>query len=232
MLNPKQPETESSNPLPELGNALRGDNRGEWETGAEPVVFVVDDDAEMRDRRVALTAELGWAVDAFADTAPFLKVFDPVRPGCLILDAHLPDTASVRLLEELEARKASLPVIATTTHAEVDHVVQMMRAGAFDVLQKPLSPARVLEAIRAAVARDVEAHRQHSEQDEVRRRLARLTRRERQVLNLVVAGMSSKAIAAELGLQEKTIEVYRSNINTTMKARNAVELVRLVSRVQ
>lgn len=201
-------------------------------TSAVPAVFVVDDDAEIRDRLGALAAELGYAAAPYAEAERFLRDFDAGRPGCLILDAHLPGAGSARLLAELTARKASLPVIATTTHADVADVVQMMRAGAFDVLQKPLAGARVRQAIQAAIARDLEAHRQHSEEDDVRRRLARLTRRERQVLGLVVAGMSSKAIAAELGLQEKTIEVYRSNINTTMKARNAVELVRLVNRVR
>ena len=195
-----------------------------------PVVYVVDDDAEVRDMIVGAARRLGFDTEAFVDVTSFLRQVDTTRPGCLLLDAHLPEGAALDAQRELAARKASLVVIATLGHLEIEHVVQVMRAGAYDILQKPLHRERLEHTVRQAVERDIALHEQRSEGDEVRRRIARLTRRERQVLELVIAGLSSKAIAAELGLQEKTVEVYRSNINVTMKARNAVELVRLVSQ--
>ena len=196
-----------------------------------PVVYVVDDDAEIRDIVTGVVGELGFDAQAFADVAAFLRMLDTTRPGCLVLDAHLPGGAALEVQHELASRKASLVVIATLGQLNIEHVVQMMRAGAYDILQKPLQVERLARTIQHAVERDLVLHQQRTEGDEVRRRISRLTRRERQVLELVIAGLSSKAIAAELGLQEKTVEVYRSNINMTMKARNAVELVRLVSQV-
>jgi two-component system response regulator FixJ len=197
----------------------------------DPTVFVVDDDAETRDVLCRLAASAGLATETYADAQTFLKHFEPGRVGCLVLDVQLYDMTGLQVQRELAARKIRIPVIVTTGYADLRVAIDAMRAGAFDVLEKPFAGERVVDSIRQAVAEHLRTLKSQSESQEVCRRYARLTPRERQVLELVVAGMTSKRIAAELGLQEKTIEVYRSRIKGTMEARNAADLVRLMTRI-
>ncbi len=196
-----------------------------------PTVFVVDDDAETRDVLRALVSSDGLVSEVYADASAFLKAFDPERCGCLILDARMHGMSGLELQKELTARRVSLPVIITTGYADLAVAIEAMRGGAFDVVEKPFVGQRLLDSVRQAIARHVQVCRGEAESQEIRRRYARLTAREREVLDLVVTGMTSRGIASRLGLQEKTIEVYRSRIKGTMQARNAADLVRLMGRI-
>jgi FixJ family two-component response regulator len=201
-------------------------------TDEEPTVFVVDDDAETREVLRALAASAGFAAEVYADAAAFLSNFEPGRCGCLVLDAWMQGMSGLELQKELAARKISIPVIITTGgYADLAVAIDAMKAGAFDVIEKPFVGQRLVTAVRRAIAQHLELRQVQAESQEVRRRYAKLTPRERQVLELVTAGMTSKGIASHLGLRQKTIEVYRSRIKSIMRARNAADLVRLMSGI-
>jgi two-component system, LuxR family, response regulator FixJ len=196
---------------------------------AAPTVFVVDDDAETQDVLRNLAASAGLASETYADARTFLRQLKPDHVGCLVLDVQLRDMTGLEVQKELAARKIRLPVIVTTGYADLKVAIESMRAGAFDVIEKPFVGPRVAASIRQAVERHLEVQTEEAKSQEIRRRYGRLTPREREVLELVVSGMTSRKIAAQLGLHEKTVEVYRSRIKGTMEARNAADLVRLVA---
>jgi two-component system response regulator FixJ len=193
-----------------------------------PTVFVVDDDAGLCESLRALAQSVGLAVEVYPNATVFLENLTSEPLGCLVLDVRLPGTSGLDLQEELIARGADIPIIMITGYPDVAVAVQAMKNGAFDFIEKPFSMQRILDSIQRAIAYQRGLHREHEQREEVRRRLAKLSRRERQIADLVAAGMTSSAIAAELGLQKKTVDVYRSHINKKMRARNAADLVRMV----
>jgi FixJ family two-component response regulator len=193
-----------------------------------PSVFLVDDDGDAREMIRLLVQSVGLAVETFANAEVFLKCFKPNCVGCLVLDVRMPVMSGLQLQKRLVARGVRMPIIMLSGAADVPMAVEAMKAGAFDFIEKPFRPQRLLDAIQQAVAQDVESGRLRAQSNDIQRRLAELTRRERQVLDLVVAGKTSNAIASELGIQRKTVELYRSRVNRTMRARNAAELVRMV----
>jgi two-component system response regulator FixJ len=194
----------------------------------EPVVFVVDDDFEVREYVRAAVGAAGFMVQAFADAGSFLQAFEPSRAGCLLLDARLDGMSGLELQDELAARRASIPVIVTSGHVDVSMVVKAMKAGAADVIQKPFNEDQLLNAVRLAVAEHLKARTECADRERIRERYALLTQRERQVAELVAAGMPSKAIATQLDVGQKTVEVYRSRVKHKMRARNAADLARLL----
>ena len=196
-----------------------------------PTVFVVDDDAETREQVCSFANSLGFAAEAYDSATRFLKAIDPSQLGCLVLDARMEGMTGADLQRELTERRIPIPVIVTTGYVETRMIIDTMKAGAFDVVEKPLKRERILDSIRQAVSRHGEVLKAQADSVEVRRRYMHLTPRERQVLDLVVSGLSTRAIASRLGLQEKTIEAYRWRIKSTMEARNAADLVRLVNQI-
>ena len=196
-----------------------------------PTVFIVDDDVETREQVCALVDTLGFAAESYADARSFLRTIKPGRIGCLVLDARLEGMSGIELLAELTARKISIPVIITTGYVETRLIIDSMKAGAYDVVEKPIKHDRLGESIRQAVDRHLEVLKAQMDSKEIRRRYSHLTPREREVLELVVQGLSTKAIAIRLGLQIKTVEAYRWRIKGTMEARNAADLVRLVNQI-
>jgi len=196
-----------------------------------PTVFLVDHDPDTRESLRLLARSIGLVVHTFANARAFLKAITPHRPGCVVLDVRMRGMTLPELQEQLAAREVYIPMIMTAGHADVPMAVNAMKAGAFDFVEKPFRGQRILDAIERAVAQDRRARASREQGDDIRARLARLTRRERQVLKLVAAGMTSGVIASELGLQSKTVEVYRSHINKKMKARNVADLVRLLHSV-
>jgi FixJ family two-component response regulator len=193
---------------------------------AGSIVWIVDDDSDARERIAAAATRYGAEARCYSDAALFLREFDSQQPGCLVFDAQLPGATGLKLLDELAARYMRVPMIATLGHVDVELVVRLMRTGAFDALEKPILQERLVQAISQAVAHDREQRQAAHVHEEIRQRAKRLTRRERQVLELVMAGMGSKAIAAALELCERTIEIYRSRIKKKMQTRNAADLVR------
>ena len=194
----------------------------------EPTVFIVDDDEAMRDALDTLIRSVGMRTSLHASADEFLAAYDPEQPGCLVLDVRMPGMSGLDLQDALAEQGIKLPVIIITGHGDIPMAVQAMRAGAVDFLEKPFREQELLHRIHQAVEQDARAQQDRAAKAEITARLASLTPREGQVLDLVVAGKPNKAIAGELGLSHKTVEFHRAKIMDKMRADNVAELVRMV----
>ena len=193
----------------------------------EPTVFVVDDDPAMRESLRWLLQSVGLAVETHAGAAAFLSSYDPSRSGCLVLDMRMPGMSGLNLQDELIARRITLPIIIITGYAEVPTAVRALKRGAVDFIEKPFSDELLLDRIRQAIETDRQTRDAEAQRAEVTVRFAQLTPREREVMELVIAGKANKVIAAELGLSPKTVEVHRANVMRKMAVDSVAELVRL-----
>ena len=195
-----------------------------------PTVFVVDDDAAVRKAVSRLLRSAGMAVAVFACPRKFLAQYDPVTPGCLVLDIAMPGFNGLQLQTALGEKGSVLPIIFLTGHGDVSKSVQAMKHGAFDFLTKPVSARNLLPAIRAAIERDAVARRKQAKFSEIRARLDTLTPREREVLEHVVAGKLNKQIAGDLGITEATVKMHRARVMAKMNVQSVAELARLTER--
>jgi FixJ family two-component response regulator len=193
----------------------------------EPTVFVVDDDRAMRESLSWLLDSVGLRVRSYATAADFLAEHDPAQPGCLVLDVRMPGMSGLDLQAELARRGVELPTIVITGHAEVSMAVRAVKAGAIDFIEKPFSDQLLLDRVRQALEIDLEAREVRRRREDARRRLATLTAREREVLNLVVAGKANKEIASALGVSPKTVEVHRAHVMSKMYVDSLAELIRI-----
>lgn len=194
-------------------------------------IVVVDDDAEVREYVRRLGTVHGLKVETFPDADTFLRTFVPQTTGCILLDAHLELLDGPAILRELRARKIFTPVIVTIGQVDIATVVEAMRGGAFDVLGKPFGERQVIATVQRAIAEEARRRNRDADHEAIRNRFGRLTAREREVAELVVAGLSSRGIAGTLNVGEKTVEVYRSRIKRKMNARNSADLARLLQCV-
>jgi len=194
-----------------------------------PIVYVIDDDDAVRDVLRWLIESVGLQVESFARAANFLEAYQPARPGCMLLDIRMPGLSGFDLQEELANRQISIPIIVITGYAEVAMAVRALKAGAFDFVEKPFNHQILLDRVRAAIEVDQKAHQTRLQRAEGAARLARLTPRQREVLDLLMAGKPSKAIATELGLSRKTVDVHRAQIMGRMEAESLAHLFRLVT---
>jgi two-component system response regulator FixJ len=185
-------------------------------------VFVVDDDEAVRDSLTFLLKSGGYQVQAYASAPEALAEMKTAASGCVVTDVRMPGMSGVDLLRELRGRAHPLPVIVITGHGDVGLAVEAMKAGAADFIEKPFPE----EALLSAVARAL-APAESDAGDETAERLARLSQRERQVLALLVKGQLNKTVAYELGISMRTVEVYRANIMSKMRADSFAELVRM-----
>ena len=195
------------------------------------VVFVVDDDAAVRESLGRLIASVGLKVDVFPSARAFLDARRPDAPGCLVLDVRLPGLSGLDLQRELAETDAELPIIFITGHGDIPMSVRAMKAGAAEFLTKPFRQQDLLDAIRSAIERDRTMRADRAERAELRRRYASLTPRERDVLAWIVAGLLDKQIAAELGTSEATVKEQRGHVMAKMQAGSVAELVRIASRL-
>lgn len=191
-------------------------------------VFVVDDNLGVRNSVRALLESAGLTVETYASGEELLAAYDPGRPGCLLLDVRLRHRNGLDLQDELRRRKTMLPVIILTGHGTVPASVRALKAGAIDFLQKPVPPNVLLERIRAALAIDRQRRAATNERAVVTDHLAQLTPRERQVMDLLIAGRTSKVIAAALSLSVRTVEAHRRMVLYKMEVSSAAQLVRTV----
>ncbi len=194
---------------------------------SEPTVFVVDDDQSVRDSLRWLIESTGLAVETYPTARAFLDAHVEDRPGCILLDVRMPGISGLELQEQLTKQSLCQPIIIVTGHGDVQMAVRAMKFGAFDFVEKPFNDQLLLERIHQAIGEDTRRRERHAEVAEIRRRIDRLTPREREVLELVVAGKLSKQIAVELGLSEKTVEVHRAHIMSKMQADNVADVVRM-----
>lgn len=197
-------------------------------TDTEPTVFVVDDELPMCEALQWLLESAGLRVQTFNSAEAFLDVCRPDMPGCLVLDVRMRGMSGLDLQARMVHDKFTLPVIILTGHGDIPMAVRAMRNGVVDFLEKPVSDGVLLERIRAALEQDRATRQTMAQHADISRRLARLTPREHQVLEGVVAGKASKQIASELGIMEKTVEVHRKHIRQKVGVRCSVDLVRAV----
>ena len=199
---------------------------------AAATVFVVDDNVGVRKSLRALLESAGLAVETYASGEEFLAAYDPDRRGCLLLDIRLQHGSGLDLQDELGRRKAMLPIIVLTGHGTVSTSVRALKAGAVDFLQKPAPPKVLLERICAALDRDRQARAVTTEGAVVLERLARLTPREREVMDLLMAGKTSKEIAVTLNVSVRTVEGHRRAVLSKMNVSSAALLVRTMLSVR
>jgi len=190
-------------------------------------VHVIDDDVAVRQSLAFLLSTAGYAVRVHESATAFLEVLPGAQEGCVVTDIRMPGMDGLELQRRLQALKAALPVIVITGHGDISMAVQAMKAGAVDFIEKPFDDDVLLEAIRTALARHDHDVERQSRTAEVRRRAQSLSERERDVLAGLVAGKSNKIIAYELGISSRTVEVYRANVMTKMRANSLSELVRM-----
>ena len=196
-----------------------------------PVIFIVDDDARIREALSELLEAHGYRTAAFASAGDFVHAYKPDRPSALILDVELPDINGLDLQKQI-ADGAHPPIIFVTGHGDIPSSVQAIKRGAIDFLTKPISEVSLIRAIEAALAQDRQSRAARAGMAALRERYETLTPRERDVLPLVVSGLLNKQAAAELGISEVMLQLHRRNIMQKMGAGSLAELVRLAERLQ
>ena len=194
----------------------------------ESTVFLVDDDMEVRQSLTRLLASVNLPCQAFGNAREFLDAYDPARPGCLVLDVRMPGMSGIELQKHLVSKDIAIPVIIITGHGDIPMAVDALHRGAVSFLEKPVRPQHLLDEIQQALAQDVRRRELEKGREAVASHLALLTAREREVLDGVVAGKSTKAIASALNLSPKTIDFHRAKIMERMKADSVASLVRMV----
>jgi FixJ family two-component response regulator len=201
-------------PVPELVEPL------------EPIVYIIDDEAALRDSLKWLLESVGMRVQTYSRAQDFLAGYAPDQPGCLLLDIRMPEMSGLYLQRRLPDHGIDLPVIIITGHGDVPMAVAAMKYGALDFIEKPCNDQRLLDCVQTALARDQGRRRSRSHHREVSERFQTLTPREREVMERVAKGMPNQAIAEDLAITRKTVEVHRSRVMDKMSARSLSELIR------
>lgn len=195
----------------------------------EPTVYVVDDEVEMLHSLMRVFRQAGLHAETYSSAAAFLEAYDPQRPGCLLLDLHMPGINGLELQKILQDRHCNLPIVMLTGYGDVQTAVIAVKAGAVDFMEKPFDDKALVESVRHALELDKffrESRRKLAERDA---RLAQLTRREREVMDRMLEGKTSKAIASLLWVSVRTVEGHRATVMKKMQASNLLELLHLVS---
>ncbi len=193
----------------------------------EPTVYVVDDDPDMRDSLRWLMSTVGLNVRTFATAAEFLREFHPQGGGCLVLDVRMPGTSGLDLFEELTARGEGMPVLFITAHADVPMAIRAMKSGAVEFIEKPFNRQTLLEKVQRAIKEDAARRALLVDREAVRARFQALTGKEREVLGFLMDGRPNKAIATQLEITPRAVEMRRASLMKKLGARSLVELMRL-----
>lgn len=194
-------------------------------------VFIVDDDSSVRKALANLLCSVGVKVQTFGTAQEFLSSERPDAPGCLVLDVRLPGMSGLDLQRQLAEAKIQLPIIFITGHGDIPMSVDAMKAGAVEFLTKPFREQVLLDAIQQAVERDRSAYAQRAALAELRGRYESLTRREQEIMVLVVSGLMNKQIAGELGTTEATVKVHRAKVMHKLRADSLADLIRMAEKL-
>lgn len=195
----------------------------------EPTVFIVDDDEAYRDSLMELVASVGLPGECFASAQEFLERHDARHPGCLVLDVRMARLSGIALQARLKAAGATIPIVFISGHGDIQMAVAALKRGAVDFVEKPYREQQLLDAINEALVQDAEqraANDRAAAPADVADKLSGLTPRERETMELALAGKSSKAIAAQLGISYRTVELHRSRILEKLGAGSIAELAR------
>ena len=194
----------------------------------EPTVFIIDDDQEVREAIELLMKSVGLATRSFTSAQDYLDQFDPGLAGCLVLDVRMKGMSGLDLQERLGREPIHPPVIIITGHGDVPMAVRAVRAGAIDFIEKPFHDQTLLDAVHRAFDQDADNRGEASRLADIQERLTRLTPREREILEQVVAGKRNKVIAADLGITQSTVEAHRAKVMEKMQARSLSDLMRML----
>jgi FixJ family two-component response regulator len=193
----------------------------------QPIVFVVDDDASVRQALARLFQSVQLRAEVFASPQEFLQSGRPDVPSCLVLDVRLPGVSGLDFQAELGKADVRIPIVFITGHGDIPMTVRAMKAGAVDFLAKPFRDQDLLDAVRVAIERNREQREKDKSLAKIRASFASLTPREQEVIGLVATGLMNKQIAAEIGVSEITVKAHRGNVMRKMGARSLAELVRM-----
>ena len=195
-------------------------------------IYIVDDDQQVREALALLMESVGLRPKTFSSAREFLDQFDPAQPGCIILDIRMPGMSGLELQARLVAGPIHPPVIIITGHGDVPMAVRAVKAGAVDLIEKPFNDQLLLDSVHRALEKDAQQRGKASRLAEIKRRIASLTPRERQVMSLVVAGQRNKVIAIELSVTQSTVEAHRKKVMEKMGAETLSDLMRMVLSVE
>lgn len=198
---------------------------------ATPFVYVVDDDQSIRESLVLLLESSGRLARSFPDSQSFLEGFEQSAPGCVIADVRMPGMSGLDLQRYLKSTGIDLPVIIITGHADVAMAVQALKEGASDFIEKPFDEDVLARSVDAALDQNRRAFRERKNLEDIRARAKDLTPREKEVMDLVVQGLANKAVAAELNISVRTVEIHRGRVMEKMNAGSLSELVRMALRL-
>ncbi|MGF1546027.1 MAG: response regulator transcription factor [Thiotrichales bacterium] len=194
----------------------------------EPTVFLVDDDAAIRDSLRWLLESVNLRVETYESAEKFLKNYSIYRTGCLVADIRMPGMSGLQLQQKLNEHPYALPMIVITGHGDIPMAVQAMRHGALEFIEKPFNDQELLDRIHQGLELDLVSREKRLRYDATRSRLANLTEREREVLTLIINHSSNKAMAAALGISIKTVEFHRARVMEKMHAESLIDLIEMV----